>query len=234
VASAAPPPAILGVAAALGITLSPAQQDRFRRYLELIDGWGLRVRLTGARDEAAVAALAAESLCVMPFVPESGRLVDLGSGGGMPGIPIAVLRPGLRVVLVEAMQKKAAFLGMVARELPLPNVEVLAVRAEDLGRAISHRGQYDVATARALAPVRSLVEYALPLLRRGGVAILPKGARAADEVRDAARALELLGAEAAVHPPSAASCSPVIVVTKTAPTPDRYPRRAGIPERRPL
>ena len=233
-ARSAPHGAIPAAAVRIGLTLWAPQQALLDRYLVLVDEWRSHLRIMGARSAETAAGLMTGALCAVPFVPESGRLADLGSGGGLPGIPIAVLRPSLRVALVEATRKKAAFLDIVTRELGLANVEVLSVRAEDLGRDPANRARYDAVTARALAPVRVLVEYALPLLRLGGVAVLPKGRGAVDEVRAAARALGLLGGEAAVHAPSAAFCSPIVVVRKTAPTPDRYPRRPGIPQHRPL
>ena len=230
------PPAITisAAAAGLGLAISPEQQSRFDRYLALVEEWGVRVPLTGADSAEAAGILVAGALCVLPFVPDSGRLCDLGSGAGVPGIPIAVMRPGLRVVVADAARKKAAFLEIAARALALDNVEVVQARAEDLGRDSAHRGSYDAVTARALAPARVLVEYALPLLRVGGEAVLAKGRGARDEVRAAARALRLLGGEAEVHPPRAGFCSPVVVIRKVAPTPAAYPRRAGTPERRPL
>jgi 16S rRNA (guanine527-N7)-methyltransferase len=221
-------------AAELGLTLSPLQHDCFERYLALFDEWRFRVRLTGARSAEALVMLVAGALCVLPFVPESGRLADLGSGAGVLGLPIAILRDKLRVVLVEATQKKAAFLTLAARRLELANVEVVSARAEDLGRDVVHRGRYDMVAARALAPVRVLVEYALPLMKVGASAVLPKGRRAADEVRAAARALQIVGGNAILHAPRPPLCSAIVVINKTTPTPDGYPRRAGIPERRPL
>jgi 16S rRNA (guanine527-N7)-methyltransferase len=223
-----------GAAAALGIPLLPAQADLFERYIALLNEWRPRVRITGAVHVETVETLVAGALCLLPFLPGFGRLVDLGSGGGVVGIPLAILRPMLRVVLAEAAQKKAAFLGVAARELGLANLEVAAARAEDLGREASHRGAYDAVSARALAPVRVLVEYALPLLRVGGVAVFPKGRGAADEVRAAAPALRTLGGEAAVHAPAAEWCSPIVIVRKTGPTPGAYPRRSGVAVRRPL
>jgi 16S rRNA (guanine527-N7)-methyltransferase len=225
---------ISAAAAALGLTLSPEQRLRLERYLALVEEWRARVQLTGAGSAEAASVLVAGALCVLPFVPESGRLADLGSGAGVPGIPIAVMRPRLRVVLTDAARKKAAFLEIAARDLALDSVDVLQARAEDLGRDPAHRDRYDVVTARALAPVRVLAEYALPLLRVGGDAVLAKGRGAQDEVRAAARALRLLGGEAAVHPPGADVCSPVVVIRKIAPTPAAYPRRAGTPQQRPL
>lgn len=228
------PGTMISAAAELGLMLSPEQKIRLDRYLALVDEWRPRVQLTGARSADTAAVLVAGAFCVLPFVPDAGRLVDLGSGAGVPGIPIAVIRPGLRVVLADAARKKAAFLEIAARDLALDNVDVLHARAEDLGRDPAHRERYDVVTARALAPVRVLAEYALPLLRLGGDAVLPKGRGAVDEVRAAARAIHILGGEGVVHPPRAGFCSPVVILRKIAPTPAVYPRRAGVSVRRPL
>ena len=204
------------------------------RYLTLIREWRARVNLTGVDVRASPAALVAGALCALPFLPGAGRLVDLGSGAGVPGIPIAILRPGLRVLLADAARRKTAFLELAVRELALANADVAQARAEDLGRAPAHREAYDAVTAQALAPLRVLAEYALPLVRLGGVAVLPKGAAAEDELRDAARALSILGAEAELYPARAAVCTPIVVLRKVAPVPPEYPRRAGVPARHPL
>lgn len=225
---------IPAAAAGLGLSLSVDQQSRLDRYLALVDDWRGRVQLTGVDPADTPSVLVVGALCVVPYLPGSGILIDLGSGAGVPGIPVAVMRPCLRVMLADSERKKVAFLEIVLRELELPNVDVTQARAEDLGRDAAHRGRADVVTARALAPVRVLAEYALPLLRIGGKAVLPKGRGALGEVRAAARALHRLGGEADLHEPSAPFCSPVVVLRKTAPTPSAYPRRAGTPERHPL
>ena len=225
---------IPAAAAGLTLPLTAEQQSRLDRYLALVDEWRDRVQLTGADATEVPAVLVVGALCVVPFVPESGVLVDLGTGAGVPGIPIAVMRPRVRVLLADSGRKKAAFLAIAVRELGLSNVDVVQARAEDLGRDAAHRGRCDAVTARALAPVRVIAEYALPLLRVGGEAVLPKGRGARDEVRAAARALRLLGGEARVQEPRTEFCSPVVVLRKTAPTPAAYPRRAGTPQRRPL
>jgi 16S rRNA (guanine527-N7)-methyltransferase len=144
------------------------------------------------------------------------------------------MRPDARVVLVEATRRKAAFLGLAIRDLGLANVVVLNARAEQLGHDPDHRERYDAVTARALAPLRVLVEYALPLLRIGGVAIFPKGAGAEVEVRAAADVLERLGGQAEMHVASSHHASPVVIVSKFASTPEEFPRRPGVPSRRPL
>ena len=223
-------------AAGSGSAISGAQDLLLQRYLALVTQWSTRLRLTGVRTPAERArVLIQETLAVLPCLPIRGMLIDLGSGAGVPGIPLAVVRPEVHVVLVEASRSKAGFLQVAVRELALENAEVVHGRAEALGHDPRHRERYDVVTARALAPLRVLVEYALPLLTIGGVGVFPKGRAAAEEVSAASRALRLLGGEADVRMvASDHEQSPVIVVRKVAPTPSEYPRRPGVPSRRPL
>lgn len=159
---------------------------------------------------------------------EGARLVDVGSGAGIPGIPIAVVRPDLEVVLCESDRRKAGFLAHVATALGLARVEVAPVRAEDLGRIAGSRDAFDTAVSRATAPPPALCELCLPLLRPGG--------RLAALVTDAPVAAAACGVAAAAcggGVPRAATPG-VLVVEKLAPTPDRYPRRPGIPAKRPI
>jgi 16S rRNA (guanine527-N7)-methyltransferase len=224
----------LGAPAGDGVATPPGRRLLLERYLALVTQWSDRLRLTGVRTpEERARVLVLDALTLLPLLPARGKLIDLGSGAGSPGIPIAITQPQLHVVLVEASRKKAGFLQVVSRELALANVEVVNARAEALGRDPLHRERYDALTARALAHVRVLAEYALPLLRVGGVAAFPKGRDAVEEVASASRALALLGGEAGVQMPPLARFA-VVVVRKVAPTPEVYPRRAGVPTRRPL
>jgi 16S rRNA (guanine527-N7)-methyltransferase len=175
--------------------------------------------------------LVLEAMPLLPHLPRDGSIVDLGSGAGTPAIPLAVARPKNRFLLVEASRKKAGFLDVVCRELRLVNVDVLHARAEDLGRMPVHRERYDALTARAVAELSVLAEYALPLLKVGGVAVFPKGSGAGLEVVRAGPALALLGGTAVSEP---APGSQIVVLRKIRPTPASYPRRPGIPARRPL
>jgi 16S rRNA (guanine527-N7)-methyltransferase len=159
---------------------------------------------------------------------EGARVVDVGSGAGIPGIPIAVVRPDLEMVLCDSDQKRAGFLGHVAALLGLDGVRVAAVRAEELGRTAGAREAFDAAVSRATAAPPVLCELCLPLLRTGG--------RLAALVRDATASAEACAAAAAAcggGEPEAATPG-VLVVTKQRPTPDAYPRRPGVPARRPL
>jgi len=205
------------------------------RYIALVLSWNRRINLTGVRtaDEAA-RVLVLDAMACLAFLPEGGTLVDLGSGAGTPGVPIAVARAGMRVLLVEASRKRAAFLELLLRDLAIGNADVLHARAEALGRTPVHRERYDAVVARAVAGLPVLAEYALPLLRVGGIAVFPKGGIAEEEEASAGRALALLGGVAAVHTAPLSIESRIIVVQKIARTPEAYPRRPGVPARRPL
>jgi 16S rRNA (guanine527-N7)-methyltransferase len=213
---------------ALGVGLSRAQYALLERYVGLVLSWRTRINLTGVEtEEEAARVLVLNALASVPHLPDRGTIVDLGSGAGTPGVPIAVARPEVRVLLVEASRKKAAFLGVVLRELGLANADVIHARAEALGRATAHRERYDAAIARAVASLPVLAELALPLIKVGGVAVFPKGSEVQQEVRAAEAALRLLGGAAEIR-------GSTVVVRKVAPTPSAYPRRAGVPARRPL
>src|SRR5690348_928052 len=181
--------------------------------------------------------LVEDSLVLLGHLGDARRLVDVGSGGGLPGLPLKIARADLAVTLVEADQAKAAFLVQAVARLGLGEVEVVARRAEDAGRDQRYREAFDVAVARALAPMPVLAELCLPLVRVGGRLLAQKTDTEKEEIDAAKRAIELLGGTLqAVHlAPSTARQSGVVVeVAKVRATPDAYPRRAGVPNRKPL
>ena len=181
-----------------------------------------------------------DSLSCLPTaaIVSGERIVDLGSGAGFPGIPIAVLCPETEVTLVDAAAKKADFLRTAAERLDLRNVRVVQARAEDLGRDPQWRGQVDCVTARGVAPLRVLAEFALPLCREGGRLVALKGRGADAEIREAADAMRAVGGRVTQRRslvlPGGDEQREIVRVDKVGHTPAKYPRRAGIPERRPL
>ncbi|TMD38293.1 MAG: 16S rRNA (guanine(527)-N(7))-methyltransferase RsmG [Chloroflexi bacterium] len=180
-------------------------------------------------------SLVEDSLVLLPHLGEAQTLVDVGSGGGLPGLPLKIARPDLAVTLVEADQAKAAFLVGACAELGLRDVDVLARRAEDVGRDTQYREKFDVAVARALAPMPVLVELCLPLVRVGGRLLAQK--TSAEDVAAAQNAIDMLGgspASVVAAPSSARGSGTVVIVHKVRPTPAGYPRRTGVPARRPL
>ncbi len=176
--------------AAVGVTLAPEALARVGHYLALLLAMNERMNLTAVTSpDEAWTRHALDALTLAPLLPPSGRVVDVGSGGGVPAIPLAVARPDLRFTLVEATQKKCSFLARAAGALGLTNVRVEASRAELLARDPSHRGAYDAVTARAVARLAELVGWTAPFARRGASLLLVKGARADEELADAAEAM---------------------------------------------
>ena len=177
------------------------------------------------------------SLTLLPFLPPGPhRLVDVGSGGGVPGIPLAIARPDVTVLLVESTKKKAAFLQAAVMELDLKNVSVSSLRAEDVGRGKT-RESFDVATARAVGAMVFLVEWCLPLVKKGGRLLAMKGERITEELPAAEKAVRMLGgAKPVIHPVSLLGTNHHVIVeiVKTGPTSFRYPRAATEAKGRPM
>jgi 16S rRNA (guanine527-N7)-methyltransferase len=202
--------------------------SKLAELARLISDWpGLASRPPGE--------LIADSLVLLEHLGEEERVVDVGSGGGLPGLPLKIARPSLIVTLVEADQAKAAFLVRACAALGLRDVEVISRRAEEVGRDPLYREHFDVAVARALAPMPVLAELCLPLVRVGGRLLAQK--TETEDLDAAARAIDALGGvlNAVANAPSVArSSGTVVIVDKVRPTPPAYPRRPGVPARRPL
>jgi 16S rRNA (guanine527-N7)-methyltransferase len=224
----------------LGLSLSDAQVDLLRRYGERLLEHNRRVNVTGAADMAELEVRhLLDSLTVVPHLPEgTASLIDVGSGGGLPGIPLAIVRPEIAVTLLDSVGKKADVMEAIARELGLANVAVVNQRAELAGQMWDYRQRFQVAVARAVADLPVLLEFTLPFVRQLGRAIYFKKGDVAAEVARSRRALRSLGGElVAVTPPPLPDLLPghqLIIVEKIAPSKAPYPRRPGIPERRPL
>jgi 16S rRNA (guanine527-N7)-methyltransferase len=225
----------------LGIGLSKRQQDAFAWYASELAAWNERFNLTAITDPAEIEIKHfLDSLsCLLALKPRPGeRLVDVGSGAGFPGLPLKIALPWLSVTLVEATGKKAEFCRHVAEGLGLESVAVVHARAEDVGQMEEHRQAYHWATARAVAQLQVLAEYLMPLLRLGGRAIAQKGETGPAEAHAAEGALRLLGGRVqqlvAVELPRVPETRYLVVMEKTAATPGEYPRRAGVPARKPL
>lgn len=231
-----PPPEFHPALERLGVQLEPGDEARLGRYLELLQAGNERMNLTAIRDPAqAWIRHVQDSLSLVPFVAsaEAETLIDVGSGGGLPGMVLACALPSLRVTLLEATGKKARFLEETAAALGLSNVTVLNARAEEAGQDHKlHRERYHVAVCRAVGHLAILLELALPLVRTGGTLLAVKGAKAAQEVAESAEALRVLQAE--VVDSIVTGTGTVVVVHKVARTPRMWPRLPGEPERRPL
>lgn len=223
----------------LGVQIGPRELALFRQYYELLASSGARVRLTATVGEREIAARhLADSLAgLLVLEGERLRLVDVGAGAGLPGLVLKIMRPAWDVVLLEANRKKCAFLRDAVAALGLAGTEVIWERAENLGRVAGHRESYAAAVGRAVAELRVLLEYGLPLVQEGGLFVGYKGARVWEEVEAARHALEVLGGQIEDVVGYRLGCGgegALVVVRKVRSTPEAYPRRAGVPARRPL
>jgi 16S rRNA (guanine527-N7)-methyltransferase len=231
-------------AAALGVPLDGSQLDQFHRLGDLLLDANTRVNLTAITNPAEVVTRHfLDSLtCLLAVAPalrkKSLRLLDVGSGAGFPGIPLAIALPAWRVTSLEATGKKARFQQEALAALGLENVTVLTGRAEELARRPERRGRYDLVMARAVAALQTLLEYCCPFARVGGRVIAPKKGDLADEVAAGARAAVLLGAKLlapiAVTIPPLADGRVLLVAEQVRACPQQYPRPAGAPAKRPL
>lgn len=206
----------------------------------LLDG-NRRVNLVGASDgDILLSHHFLDSLsCLAAGIPASGmKIIDIGSGAGLPGLMLAIALPGIRVTLLDSSQKRTSFLRKTTLWLGLANVEIVCARAEDAGRNPEYREMFDEAVARAVAPLPTLVEYALPFVKTGGRFIGQRGPLAERETTEAAKAIGELNGQLAevmeVKVPFLEAERRLVVIEKLGPTPSRYPRRCGVPLKRPL
>ena len=228
-------------ATSLGIQLNTDQVEMFERYYETLIEWCERVNLTAIVDKEEVQRrLFLESLTVAQAIPSdtlaTGRFADLGSGGGFPGVPLKIAFPAIGMTLIEATRKKAAFLRHLVDVLRLHDVDVMAERAESLAHRPAIRETFDCVLVRAVASMSTLAELALPLCRLGGVVVAQKSLGVEPEIDAAAGAIQTLGGDLKEVREVAGVLDPrlLVVLEKRRPTPERYPRRPGMPAKRPL
>ena len=226
----------------LGLQLSREQIAAFKLLEEELLEWNDRFNLTAIRDKEGIETKHfLDSLtCLMALdlnaAPRS--LIDVGTGAGFPGIPLKLMLPNMRLTLVESIQKKAGFCTHVVEKLGLRQVQILPERAEDVGQDPAHRESYDLATARAVAAMPTLVEYLLPLVRIGGLVIMQKGESAQLEALKSEKVIQRLGGKIRVILPvvlpGVADERYLVVLEKVARTSAEYPRRTGLPAKQPL
>jgi 16S rRNA (guanine527-N7)-methyltransferase len=231
---------LLSGAADLGLALTDRELERFTRYLDLMLERNLHINLTAITDPLEVAtkhfvdSLAIETV----WHPQPGeQVIDIGTGAGLPGIPLAIRHPEVSVVLNDSVRKKVTFLEDVIVALGLDNTRAIWARAEEVGRDDGQRGKYDIVTVRAVAHLGTLIEYSLPLLKVNGQLIAMKGPTGAAEIAEAAPALIEVGGEVVgthrLHIDGAGDRL-FIRVQKTRATPKQFPREPGGAKKKPL
>jgi 16S rRNA (guanine527-N7)-methyltransferase len=246
-----------GAFALLHVELTPGQLAAFQSYADELRAWNDQFNLTAIRDlegiqvkhfldslsllralRPAAADKAGETGAWPAELSPRLRLIDVGTGAGFPGLPLKIVCPQLQVTLLEATGKKVKFCEHIADKLKLTGLNVVKGRAEEVGQDSAHREQYDWVVARAVAEMPTLVEYMLPLARRGGHAVAQKGDNAPAETHSAEAAVKHLGGELErlipVEVPGIVETRYLVVFRKVAATPPLYPRRTGVPTKSPL
>ena len=227
-------------AEAMGIAMTEEQAAQFAEYHAMLTAANARMNLTRVPDDLREAADRNYLDCIAVLAGDFPRVdtaVDVGSGAGFPGLPLAIMLPEVRFTLVDALGKRVEFLRSVIDALGL-NAEAVHLRAEDAARKPELRERFDLAVARAVAPMNVLCEYLLPFVRVGGRMLALKGPGLEAELDEARPAIELLGGgevrDVPLSIPGRDWDHRAAWIEKAAPTPDRYPRRAGMPEKKPL
>lgn len=224
-----------------GLLLNEKQIEKFGIYYRLLIEWNAKMNLTAITEPREVAVKhIVDSLTALRGIEErdSLRLIDVGTGAGFPGIPLKIVRPDLKLTLLDSLKKRVHFLEAVVEALGLEGAECLHGRAEEAARQSALRERFDIAASRAVARLPVLAEYLLPFVHIGGTAIALKGLHSEEEAKEAERAVKILGGRAIesipVALPGLSDKRAVLVIKKERPTPKAYPRKAGKPAKEPL
>ncbi len=225
----------------LKINLDEDQINQFKSYQQELLQWNQRTNLTSITETTQVEIKHfIDSLSCLRIIdfPQSKKIIDIGSGAGFPGIPIKIVNPRLEIILLEATQKKAEFCRHILNKFNLNPNAILVGRAEDIAHDVNQREKYDIAISRAVASLPALLELLLPFVKSGGAAIAMKGKDIQQELASAERALQILGGKIEVVQkiflPILNEERNLIKILKINSTPEKYPRRPGLPVKKPL
>ena len=223
----------------INIELDKNQIEKFYKYMDLLIEWNEKINLTAITNRKDIIVKHfIDSLTIQRYLSDAVNIIDVGTGAGFPGIPIKIVNPNLKVVLVDSLNKRINFLQEVIKKLNLDNIEVIHARAEDLGQNKKYREAFDIVTSRAVANMSVLSEYLLPLARVNGKCICMKGSDIEEELENSKYAINLLGGKIEQVDKFELSNERIgrniVIVEKLKNTPNSYPRKAGTPAKKPL
>ena len=226
---------------AMNIENSQELIEKFRIYMEGVLEWNEKVNLTTITDpdEFVIKHFIDSNICAnYPEYINAVKIIDVGTGAGFPGIPLKIVRPDLKITLVDSLNKIINFLNIVIDELELKNITTVHSRIEDFGKNKQYREKFDYVTARAVANLAVLYEYLLPITKVGGQAIVMKGSNVKEELDDGKKAIGILGGKLNCVDefvlPDSDIFRNVVVIDKIKNTPGRFPRKAGVPSKEPI
>lgn len=213
--------------------------QKFYDYMNLLVEWNKKINLTAITEEKDIILKHfVDSLTVLKYIKENKSIVDVGTGAGFPGIPLAIMNDSLKITLVDSLNKRINFLNEVCSKIKLKNTKAIHSRAEEFGQDNNYRESYDIAISRAVSNLTVLAEYLLPLVKVGGKIICMKGPDIEEELKQAKSAIDILGGKFErcdnfCLPKSDISRN-IIIINKIKETPKKYPRKAGTPVKTPL
>ncbi len=213
--------------------------QKFYDYMNLLVEWNKKINLTAITEEKDIILKHfVDSLTVLKYIKENKSIVDVGTGAGFPGIPLAIMNDSLKITLVDSLNKRINFLNEVCNKINLKNIKAIHARAEEFGQDNNYRESYDVAISRAVANLTVLAEYLLPLVKVGGKIICMKGPDIEEELKQAKSAIDILGGKFEKCDnfclPKSDISRNIIIINKIKETPKKYPRKAGTPAKTPL
>ena len=223
----------------LNIELSEKQLNQFYNYMNILIEWNKVMNLTNITEtEEIIQKHFVDSLTILKSIKENDSIIDVGTGAGFPGIPIKIAFPETKITLLDSLNKRIKFLEEVINKLELKNIETIHGRAEEVAHNKKYREKYDIAIARAVAPLNVLSEYLLPFVKIGGYAICMKGVKGKEEAEEGKNAIKILGGKITnsreFNLPNTEMARTIIQIEKIKNTEKKYPRKAGTPTKMPL
>ena len=221
----------------IGIEISQENAKQFYKYMKLLLEWNEKMNLTAITDpEEIILKHFVDSLTIMPYLSNANTILDVGTGAGFPGLPLKILESNKEFTLLDSLNKRITFLQTVISELELKNVQAIHGRAEEY--ISQKRESYDIVTSRAVAKLNVLIEYMLPFVKVGGRCICMKSFEIEGELKEAKKAIEILGGEIEkvdeITLPTTDIKRKIVIIKKIKNTPNKYPRKAGTPAKEPI
>ncbi len=223
----------------LDIMFNDKQIEQFFEYMNLLLEWNKNINLTAITEpKDIIIKHFIDSITINKYVKKDKNIVDIGTGAGFPGIPLKIIRPDLKVVLVDSLNKRITFLNEVIKKLKLQDIYAVHSRVEEFGKNKKYREKFDYVTSRAVANLAVLSEYMIPLNNIGGKCLCMKGSNINDEINDSKNAIKILGGEIEkvdeFNLPNSDMKRNIVIIKKVKDTPAKYPRKPGTPAKEPL
>lgn len=223
----------------INIEISDKQIEKFFDYMNLLLEWNEKINLTAITEpEDIILKHFVDCATILKYIKDEDKIIDIGTGAGFPGIPLKILNEKLDITLMDSLNKRINFLNEVINKLDLKNIVAIHARAEELARNKGYREKFDIATSRAVANLSTLSEYMLPFVKKNGMVISMKGSNIEEEVKNAKKAIKILGGEIEkidnFNLANTNNIRNIITIKKVVKTPKEFPRKAGKPSKEPI